>query len=742
MRRVTTAVSIFALTVALASPAFPQSATGQTGGGEQNGATADKKKKRKSTTNEPALITADQIINDRDLDTVTASGHVEIDQSGNILLADAVSYNLKQDVIIATGNVSLTQPSGEVTFADYIELTGDMKDATARHLRLLMADDSRMVASTGQQENGERQVLYNALYTACRPCAEDPQRPPLWDIRANRIVHDETTHQITYRDAVVDAYGIPVLYTPYLSHADPTIKRESGVLAPGFINNRIIGTGIRLPYYQVIDANQDLLIDPMYTSNEGAGLSSTYRLRAVRGEMDTSASVAQEPAEDNPNLRTTGWSLSAYSRFDIDDNWRAGYDIERASDRDYLRYYDYNQTAPFLTSRPYLEGFGYRSYAAIEAYSFQNQTDTQISPPPGVPDKTAIVLPLVTYSYQSPAGWEGNYWTFDTHAASILRGDNETNTRRVNTLSAWHVPYTARDGEVFNFTAQVRADAYNSDHVVGLTDQGAVDAYRVVPQAAVDWRYPLVKEGTHSTQTFTPILMANIGPNSGNSAKIPNEDSLDFELDDANIFSPNLFTGYDRVAAGPRIAYGGEYNVANRGEEAADLLIGQSYQPTPQQVFTQGSGLDGHVSDVVGRAEVAPSPDLHLDYRFRFDKDTFGVERSEVDSTFGPRPLNAQIGYVFLNKTSSYLMREQVVGTVTAQLTRHWSVQVYDNQDLGADNGGPLQTGARVSYEDECLIILLDAGERHTTINTITAGHYATLRIVLKTLTQFPVNLF
>ena len=102
------------------------------------------KKKEESPQNQPALLTADQMVFDRDLNLITARGHVEIDQGGQVVKADALSYNLKQDVIIATGHVSFTQITGDINFADYLEVTGDMKQATARSLRVLMFDDSRL----------------------------------------------------------------------------------------------------------------------------------------------------------------------------------------------------------------------------------------------------------------------------------------------------------------------------------------------------------------------------------------------------------------------------------------------------------------------------------------------------------------------------------------------------------------------------------------------------------------------
>ena len=245
MRRLLASVSIVALSVALAVPV--KADRGSAAGLAPKEVPA-RGKSQSANGDQPALVTADQIIYDRDLDTVTASGHVEVDQSGRFLLADAVSYNMKQDVIIATGNVSFTDIDGEVRFADYIELSGDMKEAAARHLRLLMVDNSRLAAATARRSGGNRNILDNAIYTACAPCADDPDGPPLWDVRAQRIVHDDTTHRIVYDDAWFDVDGFPVAYFPYFSHADSTVKRESGVLPPSFFNNAIIGTGFIDPY--------------------------------------------------------------------------------------------------------------------------------------------------------------------------------------------------------------------------------------------------------------------------------------------------------------------------------------------------------------------------------------------------------------------------------------------------------------------------------------------------------------
>src|SRR6202000_491358 len=136
-------------------------------------------------------------------------------------------YNLRQDVVIATGHVSFTEITGDISFADYMEVTGDMKQATSRSIRVLMFDDSRLAGNFARRTDGTLTVLDRAVYTACKPCEEDPSQPPVWAIKADRVIHDEESHLIEYENAWLEMLGIPVAYTPYLSQADPTVKRVS-----------------------------------------------------------------------------------------------------------------------------------------------------------------------------------------------------------------------------------------------------------------------------------------------------------------------------------------------------------------------------------------------------------------------------------------------------------------------------------------------------------------------------------
>ncbi|MEL0107198.1 MAG: LptA/OstA family protein, partial [Rhodospirillaceae bacterium] len=187
--------------------------------------TAAEQKKEPLTT-----FSADRVRYDRELSVITATGNVEVIRASRTLRADTLSYNQKTDVVTASGNIALAEPSGEVMFAQYMELTGDFKDGIVEDIGILLSDGARFAAAGARRSNANIFELRNAVYSPCNLCEEDPTRPPLWQIKASKVVHDKNRQQIEYSDAWLEVFGVPVFYTPYLAHPDPTVKRRSGFM--------------------------------------------------------------------------------------------------------------------------------------------------------------------------------------------------------------------------------------------------------------------------------------------------------------------------------------------------------------------------------------------------------------------------------------------------------------------------------------------------------------------------------
>ncbi|MDX2145552.1 MAG: LPS-assembly protein LptD, partial [Rhodospirillaceae bacterium] len=170
------------------------------------------------------VVEATEMNYDEGSDTLKALGRVEISRDGRVLLADTVTYNRTTDIAVATGNVSLLDKNGTVMFFDRIEIKGDLKEGFAEQVRVLLADKSRLSSRDFRRSEGRINELSDAVYSACDLCEG---REPVWQIKAGRVRYDEQEEMVYYRNARVEMFGVPVFYTPYLAHPDPTAGRKS-----------------------------------------------------------------------------------------------------------------------------------------------------------------------------------------------------------------------------------------------------------------------------------------------------------------------------------------------------------------------------------------------------------------------------------------------------------------------------------------------------------------------------------
>lgn len=683
-----------------------------------------------ATQTTPLLLSADEITYDEQTSQVTARGNVEVIQADRILRTDALTYNQASQVVAATGNVAIVEPSGDVIFADYVELSEDLRQGVIDNIRILLSDNSRM-AAVGGQRTDTRTEMRRAVYSACDLCEKDPSRPPLWQVRAQRIVHDEVSRDIIYTDAVVEFFGVPVAYTPYLSHPDPTVKTRTGFLAPTLGSTKDIGQFIKTPYFVSLAPDEDFTVEPIF-STETVVVGGEYRKRFTNGEIVTSGSITQADRKTaNGTLeqdRTRGHIFSR-SRFDIDDTWRAGGDLQRSSDDTYLRRFRYG-TQKVLRSTAFVEGFHGRSYANASSYLFQDMR-------PGIDDDTVpIVLPSLAYNFVGEPSASGGRWLVNASALGLTRYDG-TDSHRISAEAGWMLPYIAPAGDVYTVTATIRGDGYLVNDFVredGKQDNGLTG--RVFPQIAFDWRYPFVRTDGAVQQFIEPILGVVAAPSGGNPNRIPNEDSQRIDLDDVNIFSHNRFTGLDRVEPSSRVAYGVKFGAMGARGGGTSVFLGQSFRMREETLFPAESGLRDEFSDIVGRVRVDPADYLSLMYRFRMNTEHFENKRNEFVISAGVPAFRVFTDYVYADRpgfTNDLSDIEQVYAGFSSRILPDWTVTAATRRDL-TNSEGALSYQAGLIYEDECFILGLTYVRSYTSDREISPGQSILLRFALKTL--------
>ncbi len=700
---------------------------------------------RQGDTRQPYLVTADEVQFDQDLGLVVARGHVEVSRGDEILLADTVTYNQHTDTATASGHISLLQPDGNVMFADYVELQDDFKNGFIRDIRILMTDRSRLAGNTARRVNGTRTEIRRGVYSPCELCKADPTRPPVWQIRAERIVDDQETERVEYRDAVMEIDGVPVLWLPYFSHPDPSVKRATGFLPPTFGSSQSLGAFTEIPFFWVIGPDKDLTFTPMITTAAGEVFDGKYRQRFDNGVLNIDGSIglgtprvdlgAQDQSITSGGVRG---HVFADGEFDLDDDWRATFNVQRSTDMTYLLRYRLAEPPDFLTSSAMLENFQPDSYASISAWGFQSLW-------PGVSDRSQpFAAPLLDYIWVTQPPGVGGQLTVVGNALDLVRLSG-VDERRISMGSSWQRSLDGLIGDRFDLTASLRGDGYYSS---GLPDQSSASATtlsavtgRIFPQASVTWRYPWVRRTAGYTELIQPVIMAVAAPDAGNFSKIPNEDSQAFEFDDTDLFVPNRFSGFDLVDTGQRVDYGLRGGIFSDRGGGVRFLVGQSYAFQTDTEFMPGSGLTTRLSDVVGRVTVTPFEDLNFIYRFRLGNDNLAMRTQELAAQFGPPTLNLTLSYADLSAFADYpylVPRQEAGATLAIQLTDRWFFDIEELRDF--NEGVNLSSSVGLTYRGDCFSVSASVSQSRIQIGDVKPGAAALLTVVFRNLGEFGVR--
>src|SRR5947199_1540634 len=236
-----------------------------------------------SDPNAQMMVRAAELKYDNVNNRILANGSVQIYYQGSTLEANRVVYEQTSKRMRAEGNARLTEADGKVIVGEVIDLTCQFRDGFVDSLQIETVDKTRFAAPRAERQGGRYTVFQSGVYTACEPCKDDPSKPPRWQVRATRIIHDDTEKMIYFESARLEAFGYPLFYWPYLSTRDPTVKRKSGLLVPKFGYSSVMGVNFSQPYFWALAPNYDLTVTPTLSSKQGLLMQAEWRHRLPNG---------------------------------------------------------------------------------------------------------------------------------------------------------------------------------------------------------------------------------------------------------------------------------------------------------------------------------------------------------------------------------------------------------------------------------------------------------------------------
>ncbi len=595
----------------------------------------------KSMTKPPAtaqmLVQADEIKYDYNNELVSAVGNVQIYYNGATIEADRVVYDQRSKRLQAEGNARLTEPDGKVSYGDRLDLSDDYRDGFIDSLRLETVDQTRMAAVRADRTGANYTVFQSGVYTACEPCKDDPRKPPLWQVKAVRIIHNAAEKMMYFEDARIEFFGVPLAWLPYFSAPDPTVKRKTGFLMPIISTSSAYGFGIETPYYFALAPNYDMTIAPRETSTQGPLLRGEWRERLENGDFTVHmAGIDQldknyfirSDGSTTPGFRDFRGSIESSGRFNLSSQWTWGWDAVAVTDPTFFQDYKLTQLQqhsidPLLNqltegvSQIYLAGRGERSYFDIRAINYYGYSQSDVQ------GELPTIHPVMDYAYTfdqpvfgGELGYKMNFTSLSRQTASFdpisanaqnnnlcgfMNGQNPTadtaqkipancllrgapgTYSRMSAQVDWREQYIDPFGQIFIPFASLRGDIAameieNQPGVANYINPGDSTVGRAMPTVGLEYRYPFIGIQGWGTQTVEPIGQLIIRPNEPQIGKMPNEDAQSLVFDDTNLFKVDKFSGWDRIEGGGRANVGLQYTAQfNRGG-FVNVLFGQSYQ--------------------------------------------------------------------------------------------------------------------------------------------------------------------
>lgn len=688
---------------------------------------------------EALLFAAEQVIFYKETREVTAEGHVELSHKGYALRADRVTFNEITGIVHAEGNVIITEPGGNKLYLDEAKLDKDLREGFITNLRLVFEDGSRLAAQDGERVEGNKTILNYAVFTPCVICDDHPEKPPSWQVRAVKVTHDQEKHRIYYKNATLEVLGVPIAFLPYLSHPDPSVDRASGFLAPEIDARRELGLILKIPYYFALSPSSDATFTPIITTKEGLVLSGEFRKRFTQGTFTTQGSVTRTDQRDNFNMLTGKKEfrghLFANAEYDWSDNLRTKLQFQLASDDTYLRRYGFSN-ADTLESELHTEYFHGRSYYSIRSLWFQGLRLEDIQGLAG------FALPLVELNYLTEPDRLGGTWNIYFNGLALHRTDG-MDTRRMSLRASYEIPYTTKAGQILKLSLNMRSDLYNISNAerpdsLFYAGQNGTEA-RFLPYLSASFEWPFLKTSGRSQQIITPVVNLVVAPNGGNPSVLSNEDSRTFELTDTNILATDRMPGLDQWEGGTRINFGLKYLVVT-DPVTVDAFVGESYRfsvagSDPEDIyFSAGSGLSGHLSDLVTRLIVTFHDAVQISSRMRLDKDNFTVRRNEIDASF--YFYNARIGVNYYKLRRDRLIeelpdREEIRIHGTYAINEEWRVFGDITRNL-TTTGATISQGLGFMYVDDCLEFSFSWRKSFTSDRDIVPGNSVHVRLRLK----------
>jgi LPS-assembly protein len=684
--------------------------------------------------NIPVQFQADSLYQDKANDLIYGQGHVFMEQGNQMVIADQIVYHRKEDIIYAKGNVAFKKEDGSIIYANEAKFYRGISQGVALDFRGRFGKKGLLAAKSAEMKDSMHMQLNDFVYSPCKICEDNLFRyTPLWEIHSQSAELDKESERISYRNATVDLFGVPVAYTPYFTTPSPGAKRKGGLLLPRYDHDGLLGQTVTIPLYLNIAPNMDATYYPRITQKSGILHQGEFRHLSKYGKVILKGSYANSRIylngihkhEDVGHYDVAGEysfkekGLPGYFEFEskrIHNKEKTFLKKFKISDEDILRTdvkYNY---------------FTHTNYLGLRSLFFQDLREGYNA------KTTSAALPVLDAHLEYKTRFAGAKLYTDLNVLNLKRPQG-TNYERYTVKPGANLPYLLPYGHFVTFDLSARMDAYDitkkpitvstKNTIANLGKSGRES--RVYPEFTTEWSWPLYNSIWSNSIILEPVVDLIYGPRMTNLQKLTNEDSLDPEITAGNLFTTNRYKGYDKIESGPRMNYGIRGNISNQYIQNINFIFGQSRRRFKDVNFDRISGMDGMQSDYVGKLALQLTKHLTIIDNFRLHKKSAKLLRNLTTVEFAYSKVSAGLTYAQTDESlispDKNIFTQEYLANMAYNFYREWSISGHVHGRFGkkppTEKTPLISDGVMLQYAGDCLIMRLSVSRDYTKLRDL-----------------------